>query len=81
MVKANYNNIMIQVEKEFKNRKVRFLTPFGKITILKTIIIPKYNHVFISIPNPIKKLNDIFINLFETTKLMGLAGNNLQMDI
>ena len=43
---------------------MRFLTPFGKINILKTIIIPKFNHVFILIPNPdggfIKKLNDIF---------------------
>ena len=55
---------MMQVEKELKNWKMRFLTPFGKVTILKTIIIPKFNHVFISIPNPewgfIKKLNDIF---------------------
>ena len=28
------------------------LTPNGKITVLKTLIIPKFNHLFLSLPKP-----------------------------
>ena len=60
---------------------MRFLTPFGKITILKTIIIPKFNHVFISIPNPdggfIKKLNDIFYKFIWDNKPDKISGKQL----
>jgi hypothetical protein len=30
----------------------RILTPIGRITVAKTLIIPKLNHLFISLPNP-----------------------------
>ena len=44
--------------------KRRYLTPLGKITVIKTLLVPTLNHLFISIPNPndqtIKELNNIF---------------------
>ena len=44
----------------------RYLTPLGKITVIKTLLLPKLNHLFISIPNPseqiIKELNNIFFS-------------------
>ena len=43
----------------------RYLTPLGKITVIKRLLLPILNHLFISIPNPaeqtIKELNDIFL--------------------
>ena len=46
--------------------KRRYLTPLGKITVIKTLLLPILNHLFISIPNPndqiIKEINDV---LFE----------------
>ena len=52
MIDLNYNRILNQVEKELSNWKRRYLTPIGKIAVLKTLILAKFNHVFISIPNP-----------------------------
>ena len=36
--------------------KRRILTPIGRTTVVKTIIIPKVNHLFISLPNPRKEV-------------------------
>ena len=59
-------------EKIQKNRSLiklwirRYLTPLGKITVIKTLLLPILNHLFISIPNPteqtIKELNNIFFD-------------------
>ena len=60
---------------------MRFFIPSGKITILKTIIILKFNHVFTSIPNPdgefIKKLNDIFYKFIWDDKLDRISWKQL----
>lgn len=34
----------------------RILTPIGRVTVIKTLILPKLNHLFISLPNPNKEL-------------------------
>lgn len=31
--------------------KRRILTPFGRVTVVKTSLLPKLNHHFISLPN------------------------------
>ena len=64
MIDLNCSNIVNKVEKELKKWKRRYLTPIGKITVLKTLILPKFNHIFMFIPNPkiilIKELNNMF---------------------
>ena len=52
MVELNYKEKLSQIEKELKQWSKRILTPLGRITILKTLIISKLNHLFISLPNP-----------------------------
>ena len=54
MVKINYKDNIEQIEKELKIWSKRKLTPFGRITVLKTIIISKLKHLFIALPNPTK---------------------------
>lgn len=39
----------------------RILTPIGRITVLKSLIVPKLNHLLISLPNP-KKDTITFLN-------------------
>ena len=59
----NYSKAEIKIKNELKKWEVRYLTPIGKITVLKTLIIPKLNHLFLTLPSPspgfIKNLNDI----------------------
>ena len=52
MIELNYKEKLSQIEKELKQWSKRILTPLGRITILKTLIISKLNHLFISLPNP-----------------------------
>ena len=60
----NYNEKIIKIKNIIKLWKRRYLTPFGKITVIKTLLLPILNHLFISLPNPIenviKELNTIF---------------------
>ena len=63
MPKINYD-IAILRSKQLLNRwENRYLTPFGKITIIKTFVISKFNLLFISLPSPapttIKEISNI----------------------
>ena len=44
--------------------KRRNLTPLGKITVIKSLLVPILNHLFIALPNPkdeaLKAINEIF---------------------
>lgn len=72
IVEINFRNKINEIEKEMKQWSKRVLTPFGRITVLKTIIISKLNHLFIALPNPdktiIDKLNKAFYNFIWQSK-------------
>lgn len=36
--------------------KRRILTPIGRVTVIKSLLIPKLNHLFISLPTPKKEI-------------------------
>ena len=46
----------------------RFLTPLGKITVIKSLILPKITHLLIALPNPkpetLDNINSIFMSIF-----------------
>ena len=52
MIQLNYVKKLKQIDRDLKQWSKRILTPFGRITVLKTLIISKLNHLFISLPNP-----------------------------
>lgn len=52
MLDLNFKEKIIQIEKELKQWSKRILTPFGRITILKSLIISKLNHLFLALPTP-----------------------------
>ena len=65
MSELNYSPKLSEINKIMNQWKHRKLTPIGRLRIIKSLIIPKLNHLILSIPNPdtnlIKKLeNDLY---------------------
>ena len=64
IVDINYNTKFEEIEKEMKSWAKRILTPLGRLTVLKTLLVSKLNHLIIALPNPsretISKLNKLF---------------------
>ena len=52
--------------------KHRNLTPLGRLTVLKTLLLPTLNHIFASLPNP----TDLYIKDLENTFYSFVMGSN-----
>ena len=48
----NYDKAIESIRKELSSWRHRFLTIFGKITVIKTLCLPKLNHIVSVVPNP-----------------------------
>ena len=64
MPAVNFEKIINKARAILKLWKQRILTPLGRITILKTLILPLFNHLFMSIPTPEKTLKEITTMFF-----------------
>ena len=64
--RINFTDKIQKIKSLIQLLKRRYLTPLGKITVIKTLSLPILNHLFISIPNPndqiTEEINDV---LFE----------------
>ena len=56
MIENNYIPNVTQMEKILKQWDKQSLSPIGKITVIKTLIIPIFNPLFTSLPNPDVKI-------------------------
>ena len=52
MIVLNYKPRLKEIENTINRWSKQTLTPFGKNTIIKTLIISKLNHLFLAIPGP-----------------------------
>ena len=52
MIGINYMDKIAQIKNSIKMWRRRFLTPFGKINVIKSLLLPKITHLLISLPNP-----------------------------
>lgn len=52
MVEINYKQKLSKIKSLIGIWKRRYLTPLGKITVIKSLLLPILNHLFISLPNP-----------------------------
>ena len=63
-MQSNFNNKIEKVEKMLSSWSYRYMTPFGKVTIVKSLGLSKISHIALVIPNPnkdmLKRLNTIF---------------------
>ena len=51
-MQVNFENTIESVKKELHSWKYRFLTVFGKITVIKIMCLPKLIHIVMVVPNP-----------------------------
>ena len=59
----NFNIVMTKVKTELKSWKYILFSPLGRITVLKTLILPKFILLFSSLPAPqsiLVEINTIF---------------------
>ena len=56
----NYSKALTRVEKIISAWKKRTLTPLGKITVIKLLILSQLNHLFMAIPLP---NNNFYVDL------------------
>ena len=68
--KLNFEGKADEIKREIARWKRRHLTPLGKITIIKTLIISKLTYLFINIPDPTTE----FINEIDKLLLRFLWG-------
>ena len=64
MIELNYKPKIVKIKGLINSWKRRYLSPIGKITVIKSLLLPAFNHLFISLPTPkesiIKEINTIF---------------------
>lgn len=66
MMELNYSNKLQEIKHMISSWSRRLLTTAGRITVVKTLIIPKITHLLISLPNPPSKtILEIERNLFQ----------------
>ena len=51
-MQKNFDIAVENVKKELHSWKFRFLTVFGKLTVIKTLCLPKLNHIITVVPIP-----------------------------
>ena len=63
---------MKTIENEISHWNRRNISPLGRITVIKSLLLPKLTHLFLSLPNPsipfIKQLNTLFFNFIWSNK-------------
>ena len=55
VTEINIRPRLMQIEKEIVQWRRRYLTPFGKITVIKSLLISKLVHLLLALPNPTAK--------------------------
>ena len=64
IIGLNYDDRIKQIKHSIKMWRMRFLTPLGKITVIKSLILPKITHLLIALPNPKPETLDNIDSIF-----------------
>ena len=78
MVDYNFGKYIPKIKSTLLQWSRRNITPLGKITVLKTLIIPILNHLFIALPTPkkyIALLNSMFFTFIWGNKVDKIKRN------
>ena len=63
VIRQNYSDKIGYIKNSIKHWQRRFLTPLGKITVIKSLLLPKITHLLIALPNPdlniLNEINDV----------------------
>lgn len=66
MADANYESKLMDIRKLLSSWSKRMLTPFGKITVIKSLALSKISYLILALPNPsvdiVRRLQEMFFN-------------------
>ena len=62
MIDLNYKTKLDEIKKIIIQWNSRSLTPLGRLTVIKTLLIPKVNHLILALPNPSEEVIKSFEN-------------------
>ena len=72
MIDLNYKPVINNLQKLLQSWNHRYLTPIGKIAVIKTLALPKLNHLFLTLPSPgktmLKSIEDMFFKFIWSGK-------------
>ena len=84
MIELNFDAKVNDIKKMIQSWNRRYLSTAGKITVVKSILLPKLTHLFIALPNPpenwIKELERIFFHFIWKSKKDRVARKTLIQD-
>ena len=59
-----YTKALDKARKTMNHWNTRLLTPLGRITIIKSLLVPSFTHLFLSIPTPANILKNLNAELY-----------------
>ena len=85
IVNLNYDSKLTEIERLLKVWSKRFLTPFGKITVIKTLALSKLTYLFSNLPDPdikfLKQVNTLFVNFLWNSKPSKIAFDHICQNV
>ena len=83
-VKTNYDRKIAEIQETISKWNKRYLTPLGKVTVIKTFLLAKLNHLFLALPNPgdmyISEISNIFYRFIWSSKPDKISRFTLTLD-
>lgn len=84
IIKLNFNDAKLKIEKLLKNWGFRDLTLYGKITVIKTLALSKMNHLLSTLPIPdqgfMKSIEKLFFDFLWNGKKWTISRETLCLD-
>lgn len=84
ILKMNYDKKLVKIKNTIKYWEKRIITPLGKITLIKSLLISQLNHLFISLPTPssnfLKQLKEIRFNFLWNSKVDKIKRKQITQD-
>lgn len=75
---------LVKIKNTIKYWEKRIITPLGKITLIKSLLISQLNHLFISLPTPssnfLKQLKEILFNFLWNSKVDKIKRKQITQD-
>ena len=84
IIEINYSDKINAIRTLISSWSKRNISTIGRITVVKSLMIPKLNHLFMSLPDPpektVKELNTIFFNYIWNSKIDRIARKEIIKD-
>ena len=85
ITELNLNSKIVKIKKLIRTWSTRKLTPYGKVTIVKSLLLSKITHILLSLPSPnpetFKTLENIFLSFIWNDKPAKFSKTILEAEV